>query len=60
LTNAVEAIVLVLGSVGAVGMSLFARSRGIKNWWAYMVSVPILLYLAVAVATGHHISGRTG
>jgi hypothetical protein len=60
LTNAIEAIALVLVSIGAVWLSLFSRSHGVKNWWAYMVSVPFLLYLAVAAATGHHIGGRTG
>jgi hypothetical protein len=60
MTNAIEAIALVLVSIGAVWLTLASRSRSVKNWWAYMVSVPILLYLAVAAATGHYIGGRTG
>ncbi len=59
MTNAIEAIALVLVSIGAVWLTLASRSRGVKNWWAYMVSVPILLYLAVVAANGHYIGGRT-
>lgn len=50
------AITAVLVAIGAIGLSLFSRKYGIKNWWAYMVSVPLLLYWAVVAATGH---GRT-
>jgi hypothetical protein len=47
------AIVAVVVAVGAIGVSLASRKHGVKNWWAYMLSVPILLYWAVLAATGH-------
>jgi hypothetical protein len=53
LTDAILAIVAVLVAIGAVWLSLASRRHGVKNWWAYMVSVPILLYWAVLAATGH-------
>jgi hypothetical protein len=56
LSNAILAIIIVLIAIGAIWMSLFSRKHGVKNWWAYMVSVPLLLYWAVVAATGH---GRT-
>jgi hypothetical protein len=56
LGNAIVGITAVLVAIGAIWLSLFSRRHGVKNWWAYMVSVPLLLYWAVVAATGH---GRT-
>lgn len=56
MSNTILAIIIVLVAIGAISVSLFSRKYGVKNWWAYMVSVPLLLYWAVVAATGH---GRT-
>jgi len=56
LSNAILAIIIVLIAIGAIWLSLASRQHGVRNWWAYMVGVPLLLYWAVVAATGH---GRT-
>lgn len=56
MSNAILAIIIVLIAIGAIWLSLASRQHGVRNWWAYMVGVPLLLYWAVVAATGH---GRT-
>jgi hypothetical protein len=58
LANAIEAIAMLLVAAGATWLSLASRRRGVKNWWAYLVSIPLLLYFALAAALGHPILGR--
>jgi hypothetical protein len=53
LTDAFLAIVAVVVAIGAIWLSLASRKQGVKNWWAYMLSVPVLLYWAALAATGH-------
>ena len=53
MTDYFLAIAAVVVAIGAVFLSLASRKSGVKNWWAYMLSVPILLYWAVLAATGH-------
>jgi hypothetical protein len=60
LANAVEAIAALLIAAGATWLSFYSRRRGVKNWWGYLVSVPFLLYFALAAALGHPVSGRAG
>jgi hypothetical protein len=60
LGNAIEAVADVVIAIGATWLSLASRRGGVKNWWGYLVSVPFLLYFAVAAALGHPVSGRAG
>lgn len=56
-SNAFEASAAVLVAIFAVWLSLASRKRGDKTWWAYMVSVPLILYIALAAILGHPVSG---
>jgi hypothetical protein len=58
LGNAVESVAAVVIAMGATWLSLAERRHGVKNWWAYLVSVPFLLYFALAAAFGHPVPGR--
>jgi cell division protein FtsW (lipid II flippase) len=57
LSNAIEAGAMVLIGISLVWLSLASRKRGDKNWWAYLVSLPIILYVALAAVLGHPVSG---
>ena len=38
--------------------TFFSRSRGAKGWWGYLLTVPIILYLAISAAAGHPVGGH--
>ncbi len=57
LSNAIEASAAVVIAIFTIFLSLASRRRGDRNWWAYMVSLPIILYVAVAAILGHPVSG---
>lgn len=56
-----NAIVAVAGFtiIGVtVWISLASRRKGISNWWAWLVGLPIVFWIAFSAAVGHPVRTR--
>jgi hypothetical protein len=57
LSNAIGVSAMVLIGTSVLWLGLASRKRGDRNWWAYLVSLPVILYVALAAVLGHPVSG---
>jgi hypothetical protein len=60
LGDVVEGIVFLALAGGLVWLALAFRRHGDKTWWGYLITLPIVLYLAISALVGHPVGGHVG
>ena len=58
LSNTIEAIVMLAIGIGLIWLSVVSRRHGDKTWWGWLITLPIVLYLAFSAAIGAPVGGH--